>query len=289
MLTIRTAQAYVQIREDLGAAVSSYDLADGCAVFRSASSASNIEFEMACNLMLPWCNRISDGGFYCNDVFYPLAANCDDDPSPLHGNGFQQVWQVAVQTESSVTLNLESESLEPFHYLAEVTYQLHGADLTVDLSVTNLSETRLPYGLGLHPWFIQESDTLLQAAAESVILMNETPLPVKIVPVSDISEWDFHQEKTLPKDGFDHCFTEWNQQATITWPSRNLQLSIKTDNNLPHCHIYSKNNQSDFFCFEPVSHPLNAHNWPDRSLSELTLLSIGEKLSACCTFSPSKY
>lgn len=287
MLTIKTAQACVQIREDLGAAVSRYDLLDGRAVFRPAPSDSNIEFEMACNLMLPWCNRISDGGFYCDDVFYPLAANCEDDPSPLHGNGFQQVWEVDAQTESSVTLKLESKSLEPFHYLAEVIYQLHGADLTVDLSVTNLSEVRLPYGLGLHPWFIQEPDTLLQAAVESVILMNEAPLPVKTTPVSDIPEWDFHQPKSLPKDGFDHCFTEWSQRATIAWPSRNLQLAIEAGDNLPHCHIYSKNNQSDFFCFEPVSHPLNAHNWPDRSLSGLTLLATGERLSTRCTFSPS--
>ena len=178
MFEIKTAQACVQIREDLGAAVASYDLSDGRAIFRPAAEAASDEFEMACNLMLPWCNRVSDGGFCCDGVFYPLAPNYAGDSLPLHGNAFQQAWKLVRKTESSITLSLESESMKPFHYLAEVTYRLEGAALTIDLSVTNLSEMRLPYGLGLHPWFVQESDTLLQTDTEAVILTDARQLPM---------------------------------------------------------------------------------------------------------------
>lgn len=288
MLEIKTAQACVQIREDLGAAVARYDLSDGRAVFRPSAVDASDEFEMACNLMLPWCNRISDGGFYCDDVFYPLAPNRVGDVLPLHGNGFQQAWSVVEQNESSIKLYLESKSLTPFHYLAEVTYRLEGAALTVDLSVTNLSEMQLPYGLGLHPWFIQEGDTLLQTDVESVILTDATQLPIKTVSLDEVPDWSFHQLKHLPKDGFDHCFEGWSGQALITWPSRDLRLSIQADTAFPYCHIYSMNDEANFFCFEPVSHPLNAHNWPDRSLTRLTMLSKGESFTSQCIFSPSQ-
>ena len=288
MLEIKTAQACVQIREDLGAAVARYDLSDGSAVFRPVAADASDEFEMACNLMVPWCNRISDGGFYCDDVFYPLSPNRAGDVFPLHGNGFQQAWQVVTKTDFSVTLMLESHSLAPFHYQAEVCYSLTGADLTIDLSVTNLSESRLPYGLGLHPWFLQDSDTMLQTSTEAVVLTDKSQLPVKRVSIDEIPEWDFHQLKKLPKQGFDHCFSGWNRRALISWPSRNLQLSIRADTAFPYCHIYSQNDQADFFCFEPVSHSLNTHNWPDRSLSGLALLNTGESFSSRCVFFPSQ-
>ena len=286
MLQISTAQAIVQIREDLGAAIARYDLTDGRAVFRPAKADASDEFDMACNIMLPWCNRISDGGFYSDGVFYPLAPNREGDALPLHGNAFQQVWKVKQQSDATVTLVLESSVLEPFHYLAEVCYQLEGAELTVKLSVENLSDMPLPYGFGLHPWFIQEPDTLLKTSTEAVILTDEAQLPVKSVLLDEVPEWDFRVGRLLPKDGFDHCFSGWNRQALIRWPSRGLQLSIQADEALPYCHIYSRNNKADFFCFEPVSHALNAHNWPDRSLSLLKILNQGESFSSECVFTP---
>ncbi|PWQ95835.1 aldose 1-epimerase [Leucothrix pacifica] len=288
MFEISTSQARVQVREDLGAAVASYNLVDGRAVFRPAPTDAADEFDMACNIMLPWCNRISDGGFYVDDVFYPLAPNREGDALPLHGNAFQQVWTLKAQTESSVTLTLESTSLTPFHYLAEVTYVLHGADLAVKLSVKNLSNIRLPYGVGLHPWFIQEPDTLLTTSTETVILTDQSQLPVKSVSLEEVPEWDFRTQQHLPKDGFDHCFTGWSREALISWPSRQLQLNIQADEALSYCHIYSRNNREDFFCFEPVSHPLNAHNWPDRSLSTLKILEQGEVFLTSCVFKPSQ-
>lgn len=288
MLEIKNSQARVHIREELGAAIARYDLADGRAVFRPAEDDAADEFEMACNIMLPWCNRISDGGFYCDEVFYPLGPNREGDALPLHGNAFQQVWQVKDHSGEAVTLFLESRDLEPFHYLAEVCYRLEGAELTIKLSVQNLSEVRLPYGMGLHPWFVQESDTQLNTFTESVLQKNEEHLPVESVLVRDIPEWDFSEGKQLPRDGFDNCFSGWSRQALIRWPSRNLQLTIQADEALPYCHIYSRNNKEDFFCFEPVSHPVNAHNWPDRSLSTLKLLNQGESFSSECVFTPSQ-
>ena len=288
MYEIKTADARVQIREDMGAAISRYDLDDGTPVFRPSPADASDEFQLACNLMIPWCNRISDGGFYADSVFYPLFPNRKDEPSPLHGDAFQQAWECIKQTESSVSFRLETRETPPFHYVAEVDYTLEGAALKVTLTVTNLSETCLPYGVGLHPWFLQDDDTWLQTTVQEFIVSDDAGLPIETLPIAKRPEWDFSNAENLPTAGLDHCFTGWSQQAILGWPSRDLKLEITTDGNLPCCHIYSPGKQSPFFCFEPVSHPVNAHHWPDRSLQGLTQLVQGESLRVCCNFAPSK-
>ncbi|PWQ94985.1 aldose 1-epimerase [Leucothrix arctica] len=286
MLEISNKDVVLQIRDDLGAAISRYDFVDGHAIFRPAPGDSKLPFEMACNLLVPWCNRISDGGFFCNDTFYPLAPNIEGDESPLHGDAFLKAWTCIATSDTSLTLELVSKNLGPFEYRAEVIYTLQGKDLTIDLSVTNLSTLELPYGLGLHPWFKQDEDTEIQASIQHVITSNEHNLPESKVVVSDKPELDFRTSNKLPVTGLDNCFTGWDQRAVLTWPSRNMSVVVDAGKNFTECHIYSKNRQGSFFCFEPVTHPVNAHNWPDQSLKGLTLLREGETITTHCRFSP---
>ena len=286
MLELKNGSVVLEIREDLGAAVSRYDFVDGRSIFRPAPEHSNLPFDMACNLLIPWCNRISDGGFTLKDVFYPLAPNVEGDECALHGDAFQKEWSCIANTESSVTLELISDSVAPFNYRAEVTYTLEGADLIIALSVTNLSELELPYGLGLHPWFEQDEDTEIQAYAEQLIMSDEHNLPVAKVSIADKPELDFRRSKILPLNGLDNCYSQWNQSAVLTWPSRNMSVSVEADEHFTECHIYSKSRDDNFFCFEPVTHPVNAHNWPDKLLDGLRLLKQGQAMSTRCRFTP---
>ena len=286
MFELRNKDVVLQVREDLGAAISRYDFVDGRAIFRPSPDGSKLPFEMACNLLVPWCNRISDGGFFCNGTFHPLSPNIEGDACPLHGDAFLKAWTCTFISDTVLTLELISEGVGPFEYRAEVTYTLDGKNLTVDLSVTNLSALELPYGLGLHPWFEQDEDTEIQASTQHVIITNEHSLPKLKVAVSDEPELDFRTSNKLPISGLDNCFTDWDQYAILTWPSRNMTLVIDADRNFTECHIYSKSRQGSFFCFEPVTHPVNAHNWPDKSLKGLELLKLGETITTHCRFSP---
>ena len=58
-----------------------------------------------------------------------------------------------------------------------------------------------------------------------------------------------------------------------SWSLLNLDsisCKITASNNLQTAIIYSPNDKSDFFCFEPVSHPVDAFNLPGRpGLEEL--------------------
>lgn len=270
----------------MGAAVTRYALADGTPVFRPAPASVRSPFELACNLMVPWCNRVSAGGFTHAGRFHPLEPNLPDQALPLHGNGFQRPWQVIEHTPTAAELELISRGPGPFHYEARVRYALHDAALTVDLGVWHWGETPLPYGLGLHPWFEQTPDTTLQFEADDVVITDAALLPQHRQGVDTVPDWSFDTPNTLPAGGIDNAFSGWCGRARLCWPSRNLSLTVESDAPLTCCHVYTPGAEAAFFCFEPTSHLPNAHNWAAASPDGLTELDQGAGLESRTVFTP---
>ena len=53
--------------------------------------------------------------------------------------------------------------------------------------------------------------------------------------------------------------------------------------------LYSPASDADFFCFEPVTHPVDAHNRPGGpEANGLTVLVPGDTLAVSCRFSPER-
>ena len=51
--------------------------------------------------------------------------------------------------------------------------------------------------------------------------------------------------------------------------------------------VYSPSDKADFFCFEPVTHPVDAHNLPGGpEANGLSILAPQEAVSATCRFRP---
>lgn len=148
-------------------------------------------FELASNLLLPWSNRISGGGFQFAGKFHPLAPNLAGEPYPHHGNGFSSAWTVESAAEARVVLSLTSNGPGPFRYSARVSYDLNGGALTMRLSLVNLAEAPLPFGLGFHPWIVRTPETLLKVAADRIVLETSDHLPSGEAPLASHPEWDF--------------------------------------------------------------------------------------------------
>ena len=71
------------------------------------------------------------------------------------------------------------------------------------------------------------------------------------------------------------------------WSERRLALEIVADPPLSTYILYSPSGDSDFFCFEPVSHLIDAHNLPSgASANGLIILAPQETMSAACQFRP---
>lgn len=289
-LTIFDGISEAAVVPELGADAS-YDLieVDGRRpLFRPCKEISRATpFELASNLLLPWSNRISGGGFQFAGKFHPLAPNLAGEPYPHHGNGFSSAWTVESAAMARAVLSLTSNGPGPFRYAARVSYDLNGGALTMRLSLVNLAEAPLPFGLGFHPWIVRTPETLLKAAADRIVLETSDHLPSGEAPLASHPEWDFRALRRLPDEWINNSFLGWRGSADIVWPDRKLAIEIEADPVLNVYLVYSPSGEADFFCFEPVTHPVDAHNAPGGpEANGLAIFAPGASLSAACRFTP---
>jgi aldose 1-epimerase len=274
-IELSDGRSEVRIAPDLGAAITRYDalVADGSPVpiFKPAEP----DFAYGCQLLVPWSNRISGGGFEFDGRFHPIEPNVPREPFPLHGDGFQKPWRIVGATETTAELALDDGAIGPYRYAARVSYTLDDGTLAATLVVENRARFALPYGLGFHPWFPRGSDTQLRAAAERVWLEDERHLPTGVRFVEDRPAWNFSEHKGLPPGWINNGFDGWARHAEIVQPEDGIALSIDASPELDVYILYSPSSDAGFFCFEPVSHPVDAHHGQG-----LTRLAPGQTMQA---------
>ena len=233
--------------------------------------------QLACFPLLPWSNRMAPSGFTFEGRQCVPAPNRAGEPCPIHGDGWQQAWRVTHRTQTTLTLTLARPDAAPFSYEAELRYTLDGAALLVDIAVRNTGAEALPFGIGLHPWMPDPQGARLQAVADGLWFSGPDKLPLTR---SDIpAHWRFDTPAALPQDGVDHVFDGWPGRARIAWRERAVALDIEAD--MDYFILYIPPGR-DFFCFEPVDHPINAHNLPGQP--GLSVLAPGATLDRRCIF-----
>lgn len=285
-LQIADATARVVIAPHMGAAIARYDLLTGAPLLRPTPDDATDPFAYACNLLLPWSNRISGGGFTYDGAFHALEPNLPGEPYPIHGNAFQEQWTIADHQPDRLDLTLASNGPGPFRYDATITYALSNGALTMTLGVTNRAGRTLPYGFGFHPWFPRTAGTTLSAPATTVWLEDDRHLPTEAIPVADRPAWDFSASAPLPTDWINNAFTGWPGTARIHWPENATTVTLTAAVDLSTYVVYSPAADVGFFCFEPVSHPVDAHNLPDAASTGLLPLADGATAATWCTLAP---
>ncbi|MEO8778559.1 MAG: aldose 1-epimerase [Rhodanobacter sp.] len=238
--------------------------------------------QLSCFPLVPWSNRITDGGFMVDDRWIALPLNGEEEPWPIHGSGWQRAWQVDSHTPRELHLSLQTLSAAAYCYNATLHYVLRDDALHVELAVTNTGSAAMPFGLGLHPFFARHGDVRLLAPASQVWLNDgRTPLPTECVVVPP--DWDFRTERALPEHGLDNAFQAWNGEAVIRWPALQLGLRISAD---ADAFVLYTPASRDFFCFEPTDHPINAVHLPGGPVQHgMTMLSPQATLQRQFVFS----
>lgn len=262
-ITLRTSAASVEIIPALGAGLARFDVetSNGTRpVLRAMPPGNTDVLAMACNLLVPFSNRIAAGQFCFERRRYAMAPNKPAlDPNPLHGDGWLKSWCLVDHDRTAAQLVLDDGAIGPWRYRAVVTWRLHDGDLRGCLTVTNTGP-RLPFGGGFHPWFPRLSGTQLHFTADHVWLADKGRLPVRSVPTDSIPEWNFFAPRALPDDLMDNCFSGWTGQARIIQPELGIAVSVSASPPLAHAMVFSPGAQANFFCFEPVSHGIDAIN-----------------------------
>ena len=232
---------------------------------------------LACYPLVPWSNRIGHGCFEFGGRIYSIAPNRPQQQYPIHGEGWLRAWDTLKRDEAHVTLGLERPDGYPFAYAARLAYTLEATALSIELGVENRGTEPMPYGLGLHPWFERTPRVTLHAPARGIWLAGADVLPVSHgAPPPDA---DFSRPSPLPKRLLDNCFTGWSGAAVIAWEDRGMALHIETDPPLQYYVCFCPVGK-DLFCFEPVTHPIDAFNLPAPHAREgLRVLAPGEGMS----------
>lgn len=187
---------------------------------------------------------------------------------PLHGTAFQSRWELIEHQENRLSLTLDASGSGPFRYNAELTYSLSPGKLLIELGVTNTGAEELPFGVGLHPWFVTDEETRLQFSSARQVMSDAVGLPTHIGPLVD----DFVEPRTLPEGRIDNTFMGWDGKGLLRQRDSNVRLWSSA----PFLHVFSPQGSACFCCLEPST---ALPNGPNFAPSYSTNLGIGEMQS----------
>ncbi|WP_295534375.1 aldose 1-epimerase [uncultured Pseudacidovorax sp.] len=237
-------------------------------------------YRQASFAMVPWSNRIAQGGFAAAGRLHAMQPNRVGEPYPIHGDGWLQPWQLRQSAPGELEMTLWSDGFggSPYRFFARQVLRLREQGLDQWVEVRHEGDGPLPYGLGLHPWFVRTADTRIQAAVAGVWLSGNDPIPTSR---SRALPPDWCLPEGMPAHGsfIDNAFYGWDGLARVRWPSRGLQVQLRQVEPVVrsdgHCLVY-RPPQGEAFCLEPITHPIDAFHLPGQE--GLRLLAPGESM-----------
>lgn len=233
--------------------------------------------------LVPFSNRIRNGCFTFADQNYILEATEVGKFHAIHGHGCRAAWHVSGRSESAATLVMGYNGGEwPSSYTVAQRFDLRESDLVVHLIVDNIGPRPMPIGLGWHPFFPVRGGAVVTADFKTIWPPVRDNIPEGALPLP--RALDFSMGRVPPR-GLDTGFGGWDGRAMIEWPGQRLgqrpkggmTLRLSATGPLDHMILYTPVDR-DFFCMEPVSHPINAINLEgDGASGRMHTLASGER------------
>jgi len=233
--------------------------------------------------LVPFSNRIANGRFFFEGRAIQLEPNVLGYAHPLHGQGWQAAWHVVDFTASACTITFDhaASGLWPWDYRATQTFEIGANKLRIELELLNLAAGRMPGGLGFHPFFPRAESAVLTAAAASLWEGSAAEFPRRTGTVPP--PLDFARARPLREArGVDRCYSGWRGLAAIEWPEAPHRVSITASEALSHFMLYVPRDR-DFFSIEPVSHVVDAVNFPAGDPDSPRVLEPDQAFSAAMT------
>ena len=224
--------------------------------------------------IIPWNNRIAGGGFHFNHKFHPMTPNRASvgEIYPLHGDGWLQAWDVTAQSDTEIALTLISKyhNENPYHYRGEQKFTLIGENsYSHSISVTNLGDAALPFGLGYHPWFIRSDAVAIDInltgiwATDPAINHARTPIKMIAPPPPDYAISRINKSNDKYTNLIDHIYYGWDGSLKLSTKSANIALkyheSDQANRGNYYFHVYLPTHM-DVYCLEPVTHLIDGFN-----------------------------
>ena len=267
-LTLCSGDLELQLSPCIGGAISSFAwTGEGGPrpILRECHSPLENVLDAACFPLVPYVNRIRGGCFEFRGRSVRQSPNMAGDPSPLHGQGWLNGWQVEEAWGSGAVLAYRHEAGEwPWAYEARQEFELDKKGLSIRLTCRNASDEPMPCGLGFHPYFPCSRETRIDTRVSHAWTVDEHVLPVEKVPAT--GRFDL-KRRLVCGQGLDNGFDNWGGLAWMGdpgWPY-DLHLSSRAAG---FFQLYSPG-EGGIFVAEPVTHANAALNAPEEDWPEL--------------------
>lgn len=282
-LEMRVKDLQIELAPDTGGSISRF-IAGGIDLFRPATDAAATDpLSMACYPLLPFIGRIGFGRFRFDNRDITLPSHPISAPHALHGIGWLRPWTITSASSSKTKISLTHDGAAdwPWRFEATQTYELDETSLTVTMTLTNRATTRMPGGLGLHPFFPDRQTARLKGDLPHIWESSADGLPTGRADVTAVR--NFARGRRIAPLTLDHCFSGGRGPLEITWDDHPLTLRLH-GREAGHTVIYTPQ-AFDFFCVEPVTHvpdAVNRRETPD--ITGLRVLQPDETIRLACRF-----
>ena len=252
-LTLQSGAWKAELRPEIGGCIASLTR-DGVEVLRTMPAGSAEPLESACIPLVPYCNRIRDARFAWEGREIRLPANFLPETSSLHGLGWQRPWEVTWEAgfKCSLAHSHDGSGGWPWAYEAEQRVRLGPQGLAITLDLTNLADSAMPCGLGLHPYLRRHPESQVAFTVGAMLEVDESLIPTGMT--TPASEWS--GGRSLPDRTIDHCLAGWDGVARTTDDLGSITVRARGGRFL---HLYAPADGSAL-CLEPVSHQPDALN-----------------------------
>nr|WP_166652190.1 aldose 1-epimerase [Roseateles toxinivorans] len=283
LATLENGQLRASVQPGLGAGLTRLDWWHRGAwepLLRPLSGPASDPEQLACCLLMPWSNRLYGSSFTWRGRVFHVRPSRAGDRQPLHGDAWVSAWSVISQGSDEIVLEFDARQHRPLAYIGRVHYRLDASRLQVSLCIEHCGDEPMPYGMGLHPWFVRESDTQIQFNSKSRWEPQAEQPPSFEMPLHCGDRNHFGEPQRLPSGLIDHAYAGWDGHARIRWPSRGLALEMRATDSSNHLVVYSPPQQAThgFVCLEPVTHRNGAHIAADPLVQGLVELRRGQHL-----------
>ena len=206
-------------------------------------------------ILFPHTGKVVDGIIEVDGKQYP---------SSQHGYARGMEFQFVEQTENSITLELpsseETKAHFPFDCNLICTYTLENATVHHTLTVENLDDRKMPFGIGYHPAFAIPFDDKHKATDyEFRFSENESPLCAGCLPLGLVHGNTYRlgsnirsipvTEHTFDNDS--HCMVNLKSETLGIYEKDTGRAVVVNIADFPYCLIWSKPGMPRFLCIEP--------------------------------------
>lgn len=231
-------------------------------------------------VMAPWPNRLEDGRYKFNDVEFLAPINDFQGNNANHGLVFGKDFEIIELAADRLRLRTElfDPSAYQFNVELQVTYELSHGGLHIQLEAINHESSVAPFAIGVHPYFVTDSDSQLEVSAGKFLLKNERGLPIGSTTLSESGVLQ-HTKNLIADLNIDDCLTELSvnssdlHETILSRPSLGFEVVLLQSKSLSHLMIFrfdeSSESQRTLLALEPQSAPANAlRNEPNSHLLE---------------------